>query len=450
MIPRAVELNDVALQVGGGSGVIAASPGFALLKEGAVLLGAEAERQHRIYPTQSHARFWHELDMKPLPGAGRIRHHADLAWFQLQELARQAELDGEAIFAVPGHYGNEQLGVLLGLARQCPFELVGIVDSALAAASEAAEECVVHVGLHLHQCLLTRMRRKEGGLGGDSSAELVVQKVVQVPQFGRQQLLDALLRIANDAFVRQCRFNPQHDASSEQQLYSLLADWAQGGEPGQHEQHDHVTLELQAGGASHAAKLPRQRLLAACRDGYQELLRPLRQLTESPGGAIVLDHRLALLPGAVATLGSAGPARVAPAEAALEACLRHRESIVAGEGIQRIRALPAVSVPAAKPRAAPRAPTHVLFRNRALPVDELRLVRQANGSGNALALDLPGPDQTLGTMHSRSSEVVLDCGASEFRLNGALVSGVLPLRLGDRVGFAELADELLLIEVRDG
>lgn len=438
---KVIELNDASLQVGDDGGIVAASPGFALLEGREVILGAAAEQRHRIDPTSSYDKFWHELNMEPLHVRSRIRHHADLAYSQLLELAREAAIEDEVLFAVPGHYNNQQLGLLLGLASQCPFRVGGMVDSALAAAADTSGEHVVHVGLHLHQALLTRLIRKDG--------ELAVDSVVPVPQLGRQQLLDVLMRIANDAFIRQCRFNPQHEAASEQELYSMLAAWVGDSDSEQ----GNLEMELKAGAITHTAKLPRDQLLAELQKSYAKLLRSLRPLTELPGAGILLDHRLALLPGAVAALGEAGPLQVVRPEAVTEACLRHRESIAGGEGVHRIRALPDLDSPGAdvRHREDRNAPTHVLFRNRAMPVADLPLVNNLNGSGgNALEFNLPGPSTTLGRILRQRSEVMLDCGEIEFRLNDVPVKGRQPLKLGDRIRFPELADELLMIEVNDG
>ncbi len=447
--PMVIELNDLALRAGSDAGLLAASPGFALLQGKEVLLGAQAEARHRLYPTSSYDKFWHELNMEPLPVRSRIRHHADLAYSHLLAIAGEAEIDGEVIFAAPGHFSREQLGLLLGIAGQCPFQVAGMIDSALAAAGDAETgDELVYIALHLHQILLTRLRRSGG--------ELAVDKVVQAPQIGRQQLLDALLRIANDAFIRQCRFNPQHEAASEQQLYSLLADWLDSAGPEQERAREgareSLPMELDAGTMTHRAKLPQDQILSALGKLWRSLLASLAPLLESPATGILLDHRLAHLPGVRAALGEAGPLRITRPGTIIENCLRHGDQITAGEGVRRIRSL---ALNEARETTGhedtPAIPTHVLFRNRALPVDDLSLVSQANGSaGAALALDVPGPAATLGRIVLRQSRVLLDCGDNEFRINDAPVTGSQPLRLGDRVRFPQAADELLLIEVGDG
>ncbi|MYI18955.1 MAG: hypothetical protein F4121_02370, partial [Acidimicrobiia bacterium] len=366
-----IEINDAALQARDTGGAVTTSPGFALLlQDGEVTLGAEAEAQHRLYPTSSYDKFWHELNMEPLPIPGRIRHHADLAYSQLVALAEDAGIDGRVIFAIPGHFSNEQLGLLLGIAGQCHFQVIGMIDAALAAAvGEAPVGSVVHVGLHLHQVLLTRVLPRDG--------ELVVDAVIQVPQAGRQQLLDALMQTANDAFIRQCRFNPLHEAASEQQLYSLLADWAEGRAGDQ----QNLAMELKANAMTHTAKLPCDQLLAALQKPFRALLGSLEPLLERPGTGILLDHRLARWPGAFTALAEVVQLRTARPEVVAETCLRFRELITAGDGVRRIRALPLSDSAPEHPRPKPAAtPTHVLFRNRALPVDDLPLVNKSNGS----------------------------------------------------------------------
>jgi molecular chaperone DnaK (HSP70) len=57
-----------------------------------------------------------------------------VAYAQLAALA--TDLPGDArdtLLAVPGWYSREQLAVLLGVAREAGFTVVGLVDAGLAA-----------------------------------------------------------------------------------------------------------------------------------------------------------------------------------------------------------------------------------------------------------------------------------------------------------------------------
>ena len=137
---KVIELNDRAIKVGDSSGIIVESPGFALAVGNGLELGEAAEQQARLQPTNSYNKYWHELSMEPLAHANNIRHYADIAYAQLLHLAELGEIDGDAIFAVPGNFTRQQLAILLGLAKQCPFNTVGVVDSALTAAIATAAQ----------------------------------------------------------------------------------------------------------------------------------------------------------------------------------------------------------------------------------------------------------------------------------------------------------------------
>jgi molecular chaperone DnaK (HSP70) len=135
---KVIELNDNAITVGDESGIILQSPGFALALENKIELGETAEQQARLQPTNSYNKFWHELSMEPLSQHKGIRHLADIAYAQLLHLAELGEIDSDVIFAVPGNFTRQQLAIVLGLAKQSPFNPVGLVDSALAGALSAA------------------------------------------------------------------------------------------------------------------------------------------------------------------------------------------------------------------------------------------------------------------------------------------------------------------------
>ncbi len=440
---KVIELNDVRLRIADGEGLAAETPGFALLRDGELSLGAEAEQQLRMHPTQSYFRFWHELNMTPLPGKSRIRHHADIAWSQLNQLAREASCEGEALLAVPGHYQPPQLGILLGIANQCAFGASGIVDAALAAAiDQTGTEPVVHAGLFLNQTLLTRLVHKDGVLR--------VDKRVQVPQLGRQQILDTLMRAANDAFILQCRFDPRHDARTEQDLYSRLADWLD--DEGKREAN--LSLQLKAGGNSYRAELTSEQILTALRPRYRELRASLRPLLAG-GGEVLLDHRLARLPQAGELFGQDVNTRRIEAETLILNCLRHADQIRQRDGngaLRLVDALPARQASAAPSRRRTPAPTHVLWGHQAVPVASLAQNGNAvNGDAAALAAaDIDGLPRHIERLSLRQSQVVLDCGALEFDLNGNPARGAQTLKTGDRIRFPDTSGEVIMIEVRDG
>ena len=213
---KVIELNDSAIRVGDAGGLLASSPGFALIGNKGLTLGDAAEKQAHLHPTQSVNKFWQQLSLEPLAHSmGEVRHFADLAYGHLLHLAELTPLESDVILAVPGNFTAHQLSIILGLTRQCPFNTVGVVDAALAAViGKAREAVVIHADVQLHQVLLTRFVQQGDLLQRDS--------VIQIPGVGAQNFADQIMQLATNQFIQQCRFNPQHNAESEQLLYNEL------------------------------------------------------------------------------------------------------------------------------------------------------------------------------------------------------------------------------------
>ena len=121
---KVIELNDNVLRVGDESGILVESPGFALVLDKQMQLGDVAKDQARIHPTSSYNKYLHELSLDPISHAIGIRHFADIAYAHLLHLAEEGGVDAEVIFAVPGNFTRAQLAILLGLAKQSPFQPV--------------------------------------------------------------------------------------------------------------------------------------------------------------------------------------------------------------------------------------------------------------------------------------------------------------------------------------
>ena len=82
--------------------------------------------------------------------------------------------------------------------------------------------------------------------------------------------------MATDLFISQCRFNPQHNASSEQELYNKLGSWFLDGETDQT-----LLLELESGDAVHRAKLPKEDLAVALSGYYEKINESIKDLLDS-------------------------------------------------------------------------------------------------------------------------------------------------------------------------
>ena len=458
---KVIELNDRAIKVGDSSGIIVESPGFALAVGNGLELGEAAEQQARLQPTNSYNKYWHELSMEPLAHGNNIRHYADIAYAQLLHLAELGEIDADVIFAVPGNFTRQQLAILLGLAKQSPFNAVGVVDLALTAAiaTAAQSHSVIFADIQLHQVLLTKLAITDNHLKTES--------VIQVPGVGSQNFMDLMMQLATGMFVQQCRFNPQHNAESEQLLYNNLPLWLQQND----RDKSSLQLELKTSNAVHTAKMPRESLVKNLSSYYQKINQQIAALISEPGvseqdSQLLVSAGLASLPGFTATLAGYNDLRILEPDAINAACLGYQADISTNpDSIKLINALPVAGVQS-KPRVEPEtstptlevendAPTHALFSNRAVAIDNIEIRNNVPLNGHAAAthsiqLSITDLPEYLGRIERHGDEVFLDSGKQNFFLNQTRVSGKQKLVLGDRISFANNTEEICLIRVNDG
>ena len=451
---KVIELNDSSISVGNEDGIIAQSPGFALAAGNTLEIGEAAEQQARLQPTNSYNKYWHELNLEPLSHGNNIRHFADIAYAQLLHLAEIGQIDSDVIFAVPGNFTRQQLAILLGLTKQCPFTPVGVVNSALAAASIGDySESTVYADIQLHQVELTKL--------SFSGGELSIDSVIQVPGVGTQNFMDSMMQLATRLFIQQCRFNPQHNAASEQQLYNELPSWLRQSDG----DHGSLMMELKTDEAVHTAKMPRENLVSSLNGHYQIIRQHIAALATEHGVRILVNSRMSTLPGFVASLQELPNLAVLDPHIVNSACYEFRGSIISGqEGIHLVDKLPVKAKTKGRSLSAKSAeqdhdehrnqPTHALYSYRAVTVGAIEITNQSRLNGHAataqsIVMSLPGLPEKLGRIEKRPEGIFLDCWDNEVLLNNNRVSGQQPLKIGDRIQFTEDSEEICLIQVNN-
>ncbi len=444
MTLHVIELNDSALTAANETGILASSPGFALAQGKELQLGIDAEQQARLRPTQAYNKYWHELSLEPLNHDNTLRHYADLAHAHLLHLAEQAGIDGDTILAVPGNFTREQLAIVLGLTRHTPINTIGVVDSALAASIDYANKpVIVHAELQMHQVLLTRLLCDNGELSLDST--------VQIPGVGGQQFMDYMMHMATSEFIQQCRFNPQHDAASEQALYNQLPEWLAQSSAEQ----KNLLMELKTASAVHNAKLPRESLVSGLASHYQKIAQQLQALIGNADAQLLFSSRFRKLPGFTEAMNPVvGNPVILSASALYESCLRHAGSIITeAEGVHLQSSL---GLSADQNTVSDEEGTdalqisHVLYRNQAVAAAHVTISTTLNGSSNKLVLSLQDSPERLGTITTENGHTYIESDAPDLLLNGKPSSGKTKLSLGDRIRFGNDDAEITMIQVRDG
>ncbi|MGQ9425486.1 hypothetical protein ACXYTJ_07450 [Gilvimarinus sp. F26214L] len=439
-----IELNDAGVRVAGGDRgtEFTESPGMAVINRKGLLLGDAAMRQSRLQPLQTNSLFWHRLSAEPLPiQSNQHRHHADLAFSHLLALHQDIPECQEVVFALPGSFSRTQMSLLLGIAGQCPFKAVGLIDSAVAASAlHATAGRVLHVDLQLHQCVFTLLQR---------DGDLRRQQVEVLPNAGLLSLRERWAKVVADQFIDQSRFDPLHSAETEQALYDQLPTWMRHyGKSGEQ--------FLEVGGKN--IKLARETFIRAVEPLYRQIAERAGDLHGS-GTQVLLSDRLDALPGLTdifrQTLNS--PAEALPGTAVF-AGIEENQELIRGEPGQLsfVQALPArakASAPAPAENSAPeRHATHLLLGDRAYPVDEeplyLDLRRQVVSSHGDIQAQFSLRRQGEGI-------ALLPLNGSTITVNGAtdrewLARDNAVLGCGDSLEIEGARHPLLLIEVLEG
>ncbi len=247
-----IEVVDAALVAVREGARVAASPGVALLAPEGLRVGEAAAATQRLQPVLAADRFWSDLAQDSYAGnAGSTLSHADLAHAHLSEVWRAIAAAGdEAVFALPGSMRLHQAGLLLGIAGRIGIPVAGLVDSAVAAcAGLAARADVLHLDVHLHQAVLTVM---------EGATTLRRRRVEIAPRAGLKAMYGAWAQLVGEALVRRTRFDPLHQAASEQQLYERLPGWLAGLAA-----EESIDVSIDTPGGSFAATVRREQFTLA-------------------------------------------------------------------------------------------------------------------------------------------------------------------------------------------
>lgn len=426
-----IELVDAAVTAVRDGVRLAGSPGVALTDPAGLVIGEAAAAGARLQPVIANDRFWSDLSVDALARTAEPQvSHADLAHAHLVSLWQQAaEVGDEAVFAVPGSMRLQQVGLALGIARQAGIRVAGVVDAAVAAcACLDARASVLHLDVQLHQAVLTELH---------GTTTLRRRRVEIAPRAGLKVMHSAWAHLVSEAMVRSTRFDPLHQAATEQQLYLSLPDWL-----AVLSSQETVDVGIEAGDGTFSATLRREQFTLAAEAWYAQLAELVHAghradesvtlaLSSRAGALPALGERLAAMPGlelviladTAAAAGAAGrAAELGPAEppALVTALLRSH----------------AASAPVRR-RAAAVVPTHVIQDGKAHAIDE-RPLTIGLGAGGGRRIALAGPGAGISHVHCTlqrrdGTVVVRDHSRHGTFVNGQRVEGEAVLGAGDRL-----------------
>ncbi len=275
-----VDLNDTNIRVGKDEQILLNSPGYAVIKDDKIAFGSQAEKLNRIYPRSTHDDYWFRLGQDSIQStSNKIRHNADLAYMQLAEIYERAGRTLKWLIAVPASYNQEQLGLLLGLLNAANYENVQLVDSALLASiSRLSRGEHLHLDMQLHQSVLTSLET-------DDKHKVVTANVL--PEAGLLSIYEKCATLISTEFINQSRFDPHHNAESEQLLYENI--------PGcltKLTTSSISKIDIAYQGQSYSANITREGILEILSPIYSSIYKHIEDSSQ-----LILSHRFGILPG---------------------------------------------------------------------------------------------------------------------------------------------------------
>jgi FHA domain len=450
--PFAVELNDRAVSFARDGQVVSIAPSAVWDGNTDELAGTNAWHALRRHPTATSTRHLGALLSQSVVNDRSV---ALVAAELARRLAAQPPTAGESVWMVsPARASESGLGAVLAIARTLALSVDGFVDSGVASvAALGIEGPAVVLELGLHHAAATSMDR--------DGAHVRRRRTVATERGGLMGFYQAWLELVRTAMVRQTRFDPLHDAATEQYLFDALGTWAR-----QAALAGSVRAAVTQGAQRFEVALTRDQFSRAARTPCHEIARLLHELR--PAGApitLVVPSAIAELPGlrdeleqfVDCELVSLPDGFAAAATSRLELPERSRE-----EPVRLLRRLPAQSqsvsgdvtratLDSKGTRSTP--PSHLLLEGQvhALAGDPLVLGRSPAGSRTlALPDGIAGVSRRHCTLIPQASEVVLlDHSRFGTFVNGERVMERARIRVGDRVRLGDPGIELAFIAVSE-
>ncbi|MBW2411161.1 MAG: FHA domain-containing protein [Deltaproteobacteria bacterium] len=316
-----LELSDAGIMLAGSDpvrlleidGTERESPGYAFPEKKQLVVGKAAQQKAHLLPRLVISHFWDQLSTEPLdhPGPYTQQNHAEIACAHLAKIWQTVKKPGdEIIIAVPGCYHQDHLGLLLGIANELSIPVKGFIPIALAAADQTDRQVpLIHLDIHLHRTEISTLKQ---------DAQLTFEKSVTVVEKGLVDLQRAWVEAIAAEFVRTTRFDPLHQAASEQELFDRLPGVLE-----QVDQYSTVEFEMTGGTVSYRVTLARDLFIRNSLPLFNDIVCHLEDIaTGGQQPVLQLSHRIARLPGLQQALAVSHHTRcleLAPGAAALGA-----------------------------------------------------------------------------------------------------------------------------------
>jgi hypothetical protein len=465
----AIELDDRAVSLARDGRVLKSAPSAVFDGTAGMPAGMHAWRELRSRPRATSTRHLGAvLTQRGLPTRAEALVEAELK----TRLAEQPVVDAERVWVVaPARAEPAGLAALLGLTHRLELPVDGFIDSAaVTTAALESERNAVVLELGLHHAAATAVDCE--------GAQARRRRTVLTERGGLIDLYQVWLDLVSTTMVKRTRFDPLHDAATEQQLFdgipSLALEVASTG---------NTTAIVTKAQERFEVALTRDQFAQAAEPIFRSIVGLLHQLR--PAGApiaIVVPRTVAQLPGlreqfeqfVGCELVSVPDGFAASATSLLDL----PDSPTEKDCVRLLRRLPlqrqavltnsVVRDPLGQRRSGNPPPSHVLLDGRAYSLSAESLVvgrsselpsASSAGTAGVTAVPVPSrcitlPDGLAGVSrrhctfaHDGDELVLLDHSTFGTFVNGERVQERVRVHAGDRVRLGEPGVELALIAV---
>jgi len=458
-----LELSDAGILAAGGNpsrllevdGHKQESPGVAIPEKKRLVVGDSAASKAHLFPLQVINRFWDQLNTEPLKQThGHAQNHAEIACAHLSHIWEHIKMHGdEMIIAVPDYYSREQLGLILGMARELSIPVNGFVSLAVAASfNPCPDAMLLHLDIHLHRFEIVYLRQDE---------QLTREDSVAAPEINIEQLYRDWVESIAEEFVRTTRFDPLHQAATEQELYTRLPVALEI-----FKSQSSFIFEIAHGKHHYRTPLPWDLLKQKSEAVYEDILLSIEKMRDAHGKnsrliALQLTHRIARLPGLKDKLSKIDHCEIIELEPGAGALgvLRIREQLKDGHSGNETsfftsrpwrQAEPKVSQTIPYETPDKMRPTHLLYGDVAYPLSQNPLFMGSDpypaGKGIYVKTQSSGVSKKHCTVHRDGDRIILtDTSNQGTFVNDQRVDGHTTLELGQVVGLGTSGETFRLI-----
>jgi len=453
MHPFAIQLDDRAVAFARDGRVLSSAPSAVWDGSTGEPAGSNAWNAVRRHPTATSTR---HLGALLGQRSASDRTIALVAAELVRRLAVQPPAPGERVWmATPARASEHGLSAMLAIARSLSLPVDGFIDAAVATvAALGLERSAIVLEIGMYDTAATYVDRE--------GAQVRRRRTAITQRGGLIAFYQGWLELVSTTMVKRTRFDPLHDAATEQNMFDSLATWAKDAAVS-----GAVNAVLNKGAERFEVTLTRDQFAQAGQRLHREIMRLLHELR--PAGAplaLVVPSVIADLPGFAAELAQFGDCELIFVPDGFAAAVTSRLDLPESTAADPVRLLRRLPVLAAEEKfdvgdikhhflgsqaGRKAAPSHLLFDGKvyALTVEPLVIGRSPVGPRTIpLSEGLAGVSRRHCTLVAEGSEVILlDHSNFGTYVNGERVAERVRLLAGDRIRVGDPGVEFSLIAV---